>query len=137
MELLHGGARVFDPPPGRDILVSPQHTFRHLADAINTAFARWDLSHLYAFTMADDTRIEIEPEDESDRPASRTKLGRREQGEVFAYEFDFGDSWEHRCTVIETGIDPEETYGDRPKSPVPVWGWGDLPDQYGRRDPDG
>jgi hypothetical protein len=39
--------------------------------------------------------------------------------------------------VIETGIDPEETYGDRPKSPVSVWGWGDLPDQFGRRDPEG
>ena len=29
------------------------HKFSQLADAIDTAFARWDRSHLYKFEMAD------------------------------------------------------------------------------------
>jgi hypothetical protein len=95
------------------------------------------LGHLYAFELADGTRIESDPEEPSSRPAARTRLGPREQGETFEYEFDFGDGWLHGCTVIEIGIDQEEQYGDRPKTPVAVWGWGSMPDQYGRSSPDG
>src|SRR4051812_43485559 len=32
-----------------------------------------DLSHLYAFTLAGKTRIDVESEDESDRPAACTR----------------------------------------------------------------
>jgi hypothetical protein len=104
---------------------------------INMAFARWDLGHLYAFAMRGGERICLDPEDDDERDAARSKLGRRDKDEMFSYEFDFGDSWEHRCTVIETGVDPSEAYGDRPDGPVAIWGWGDMPDQYGRRTPDG
>jgi len=45
------GDQDFDPPPGRDILVSPQHNFRQLAEAINALFARWDLGHLFRRTF--------------------------------------------------------------------------------------
>lgn len=38
------------PRPGRILLARPGMTFRMLADAINVAFARWDRSHLHAFT---------------------------------------------------------------------------------------
>ena len=71
------------------------------------------------------------------RDAARTKVGRRDDGEVFEYEFDLGDSWMHRCTVLETGVDAEDVYGARPKGPVAVWGWGSIPDQYGRTTPGG
>lgn len=64
-------------------------------------------------------------------------MAKRLEGEVFDYEFDFGDSWEHRCTVLETGVVPEDAYGVRPKGPVAVWGWGMIPDQYGRTTPEG
>src|SRR5439155_14019941 len=53
VELLSGLGEEFDPPSGRDFLVSPQHSFRQFANAINQAFARWDLGHLYAFRFAD------------------------------------------------------------------------------------
>ena len=137
VELLSGLGEEFDPPPGRDFLVSPQHSFRQFADAINQAFARWDLGHLYAFRFADGLWIGTPFEDSDVRPASRTKIAGRTEGEVFDYEFDFGDSWEHQCTVLEAGVDPADVYGVRPKGPVVTWGWGAIPDQYGRSTPEG
>jgi hypothetical protein len=136
-----GGASHLDPPPGRDILVSPNHTFRQLAETINASFARWDLGHLYVFRMADGTEIGTPFEDESIRDPGRSKIARRDDGEVFEFEFDFGDSWLHRCTVVEHDVTPEDVYGIKPKGPVAVWGWGwgwgSIPDQYGRTTPDG
>ena len=136
VELVSGAAEVFDPPPGRDILISPQHTFRQLAEGINAGFARWDPGHLYVFRMADGTRIGTPFEDPDMDDAARRKIGRRTEGEVFEFEFDFGDSWTHRCTVLEE-VRPEDVYGVRPKGPVAVWGWGSISDQYGRTRPDG
>jgi Plasmid pRiA4b ORF-3-like protein len=137
VELTSGRGEMFDPPPGRDFLVSPQHSFRQFADVINLAFARWDLGHLYAFRFADGSMVGTSFEDFSVREAARTKIARRTEGETFDYEFDFGDSWEHRCTVLEAGVDPEDLDGVRPKGPVVTWGWGMIPDQYGRVTPDG
>lgn len=137
VELISGRADEFEPPPGRDILISPQHTFRQLAEAINSAFARWDLGHLYMFRLSDGTAIGIALEEIPHREAARTKVGKRREGEAFEYEFDFGDGWLHRCTVLESDVDPEDVYGVRPKGPVAVWGWGSIPDQYGRTTPDG
>lgn len=137
VELLSGRDLQLDPPPGRDILISRQHTFRQLAEAVNAAFARWDLGHLYVFRLADGAEIGTAFEDLPYRDAARSKLGRREEGEVFEYEFDFGDRWRHRCTILEAGVDPADVYGVRPKGPVAIWGWGSIPDQYGRTTPDG
>jgi hypothetical protein len=137
VELISGRADDFEPPPGRDILISRQHTFRQFAEAINSAFARWDLGHLYMFRLADGTAIGIALEELPHREAARTKIGKRQEGEVFEYEFDFGDGWLHRCTILESEVDPADVYGVRPKGPVAVWGWGSIPDQYGRTTPDG
>ncbi len=136
VELTSGPAPDLDPPPGRDFLVSRQHTFRQLAEAINSGFARWDLGHLYVFRLADGTMIGTAFEELPFREAARTKIGRRHEGEVFEFEFDFGDSWTHRCTVLEGEVDPDDVYGVRPKGPVAVWGWGTIPDQYGRTTPE-
>lgn len=106
VELTSGRGEDFDPPPGRDFLVSPRHTFRQLAEAINAAIARWDLGHLYEFRLADGSKIGTAFEDTTEQAAARTKVAKRLAGEVFDYEFDFGDSWEHRCTVLETGVVP-------------------------------
>jgi hypothetical protein len=135
VELISGIGRDFDPPPGRDFLVSSQHTFRAFADAINSAFARWERSHLHAFRVGErtiGTRIEdLDLEDDQ-----RTKLGEHAEGSEFIYEFDFGDSWEHRCSVIDEDVEPDDLYGERPSRPVPVFGWGDIPDQHGRKAPE-
>jgi len=41
------------------------------------------------------------------------------------------------CGSTRTGAarlaDPMETLGIVPDKPLPCWGWGDIPDQYGRR----
>lgn len=129
VELLWGRGEDFDPPPGRDLLVSPQHTFRQLAEAINMCFARWDLGHLYVFRMRDGTEIGIPDEELQYRDTARSKIATRHQGEVFEYEFDFGDGWSHRCTVLEADVRPEDHCGVRPKGPVALWGWGSIPDQ--------
>ena len=47
--------------------------------------------------------------------------------------FDFGDDWSRLCTVAAQHVDPLDELGIVPDVPVPYWGWGNLPDQYGRR----
>lgn len=47
--------------------------------------------------------------------------------------FDLGDNWQHRCTVLGDKADPVDEYGPVPAGPVAIWGWGSIPDQYGRR----
>jgi len=63
----------------------------------------------------------------------RVKLSRLRPGERFVYVFDLGDDWAHLCTVGPQPIDPLETLGIVPGKPLPYFGWGDIPDQYGRR----
>lgn len=134
VELVSGVGRDFDPPPGRDFLVSSQHTFRAFADAINTAFARWELSHLHAFRIGERT-IGTRVEDLDFEDDQRTNVGAHDAGNEFLFEFDFGDSWEHRCSVIEADVDPDELFGQQPTQPVLIFGWGTLPDQHGRTTP--
>ena len=45
------------PPPGRIFIVRPSHTFAQLAEAIDAAFARWDLSHLHEFELPGGRRV--------------------------------------------------------------------------------
>ena len=47
-----------------------------------------------------------------------------------------GDGWEHTCTVLRGDVDPIEELGRTPRETVPIFGWGTLPDQYGRTRPD-
>lgn len=138
VDLVEGQARPLWPRPGRVMLARPGMTFRMLADAVNDAFARWDLSHLHAFTLADGTRITIKGpwDDDWNEPElddTREKLTRLSLGEQFVYEFDFGDGWMHLCTVADEKVDPHEVYGEAPDRPVAYFGWGAIPDQYDRR----
>lgn len=136
---LVSGAHVHDlwPRPGRLFIARRSHTFRQLADAINTAFSRWDLAHLHVFTLRDGTHVvpirrwDDPAGDELDDEA--TRLSRLELGEEFAYVFDLGDEWAHLCSVGTERVDPVDVYGVEPIDPVPYWGWGWIPDQYGRR----
>ncbi len=137
VELVSGGARDFWPRPGRTLIASRSHTFEQLAEAIDNAFGRRDLSHLHEFTLADGTAVGTpDAEWDDDRvvlDSRRTKLSRLALDEKFAYVFDFGDNWEHLCSVGPERADPVEVYGIVPARPVAIFGWGDLPDQYGRR----
>ncbi len=137
--LLAQGGEELASPPGRDLLVRDTHTFGDLAAAIDRAFARWDLSHLHEFRLVDGRRIGmIDPagfEDDAagldERKIPLQQAGLR-PGDTFEYVFDFGDSWEHRCTVLRRDVDPAKESGASPSEIVPVFGWGTIPDQYGR-----
>jgi hypothetical protein len=143
VDLLGGGGIDCDPSPGRIFMVAPSHTFEQFAEAIDAAFARWDLSHLHEFNLNDGRVIgypddtyapELEWLDHGKlKVAKEVKLG-----EEFEYVFDLGDNWRHRCTVEPEKGDPLEEYGMVPDVPAPIWGWGSIPDQYGRKafDPD-
>ncbi len=50
----------------------------------------------------------------------------------FIFAFDLGDDWRHRCTVEPETTDPNQEYGKIPDRPVALWGWGSIPDRYGR-----
>lgn len=147
VELVGGRGEDLWPYPGRVLLVGPSHTFADLASAIDTAFARWDRAHLCQFTLADGRVITDEEtaEDQLSSPfgpidtrgplvLERIKVAKEvAPGDEFCYVFDFGDDWTHACTVEEAKVDPVEVLGLRPEVPTPSWGWGSIPDQYGRR----
>lgn len=137
--VLAGAAEDERRDPGRVFLVGPKHTFGQLADAINAAFARWDLSHLHEFRLADGRLIGF-PDDEfapevvwEDQAAVRV-ADAVNPGDQFEFRFDFGAGWRHRCRVLADKADPREDYGPGrlPARPVAIWGWGWIPDQYGR-----
>jgi hypothetical protein len=145
VELLGGRGEELWPWPGRIFAIGPSHTFRDLADAINGAFARWDRSHLSMFTLADG-RLVTDEDTGADMAGSAggpisapldiesAKVGRTVgPGAEFQFTFDLGDDWTHRCLVGDEKVDPVEVLGIRPSAPVPYWGWGTIPDQYGRR----
>jgi hypothetical protein len=102
------------------------HTFGQLAPAINAAFARWDVAHLYQFTLANgDVLGEPELDDVDDLiDAELAKLDVLACGERFAFEFDFGDGWTHLCTVGDDTIDPSAELGVTPRGPLAYFGWG-------------
>lgn len=136
VDLVEGHAEDLWPRPGRIFAASRSHTFNQLATAIDDAFARWDRSHLHQFHLADGPRISnpawTDDVDDEVLDGGRLKLGRLKPGEQFVYEFDFGDSWLHLCTVGPRRIDPAEQLGIVPDQPMPYWGWGSIPDQYTR-----
>lgn len=135
VELIEGRGKHFWPRPGRVFAAAVHDSFADLATAIDYAFARWDRSHGHEFAFARGVHIG-RPDPDADEPIvneSRTRLSRLQPKEQFVYIYDFGDYWAHLCTVGEYPIDPLETLGIVPDRPLPYFGWGDLPDQYGRR----
>jgi hypothetical protein len=137
VDLVHGRGEDLWPRPGRIFAAARRHTFAQLAEAIDDAFARWDRSHLHDFTLADGTRLTTPYTDwEDSGPAlddRLTTLSRLQPGKQFVYVFDFGDDWTHLCTAGAQRIDPLDELGVIPDRPLPYWGWGAIPDQYGRR----
>lgn len=54
------------------------------------------------------------------------------EGDTFVYVFDFGDQWEHGCTVMRAEVGAVQEWGDVGREIVPIFGWGTIPDQYAR-----
>lgn len=135
VELVAGRGQDFWPRPGRTLVARRTFTFRQLADAINDAFGRWDRAHLHLFDVGDTLIVPLDRWDDPPRRAvdDSANLSMLELGQQFVFEFDLGDSWEHLCTVGPQRVDPAGVLGIEPDRPLPAFGWGDLPDQYGRR----
>ena len=135
VELVEGRGERYWPRPGRLFAAAISHSYAQLATAIDDAFARWDRSHLHEFELADGTRIGTPGPDMDDDDVldeSRERLSNLQASQQFIYVFDLGDDWTHLCTVVEAGIDPDDVLGVVPNAPLPYFGWGNIPDQYGR-----
>jgi pRiA4b ORF-3-like protein len=134
VELIEGRGDTYWPRPGRLIAASSRHSFAQLATAIDHAFARWDISHVHEFQLPDGTKIGRPDPDSEDEVIDerRERLSRLELAQQFVYVFDFGDYWAHLCTVGEKVVDPRDVLGLVPDKPMPYFGWGSIPDQYGR-----
>ena len=91
-------------------------------------------SRSWQVQLADGTKIgRPDPDfDEEILDERRERLSHLHLGEQFVYVFDFGDYWAHLCTVAQEGVDPLEVLGLVPREPIPYFGWGSIPDQYGR-----
>lgn len=93
--------REIEPPIWRTIEVPGSSTLEDLHFAIQVAMG-WTNSHLHSFQIKDTgygmvevEGNELELEDEREfRIADLAKTG-----DVFRYEYDFGDGWEHAITV--------------------------------------
>lgn len=136
VDLIGGGGQTLWPRPGRIFAAARSHTFAQLATAIDDAFARWDRAHLHMFDLGEQGGLLIDrywddPPEQS-RVDETVRLGTLAAGHQFVYVFDLGDDWAHLCTVADQRIDPQVSLGITPDSPLPYWGWGSIPDQYGR-----
>ena len=102
VDLVSGRGEDYWPRPGRIFAAAQSHRFSQLADAIDTAFARWDRAHLYQFEFADGRRIgkpEFDDFDQRFLDGAATKLSTLAPGEQFVYEFDFGDRYKVDASV--------------------------------------
>lgn len=142
--LADGQGIELDPAPGRVMLTHTEHTFAELADAVDAAFGRWDPTPAHEFEVegrlvaSDPAGLPVlmpdaHPEDSDARTLGEVGLRR---GSRFSYLFDPQQRWVHRCRVEEVGLDPFTLVEEEPELPVPVFGWGDVPDQYGRLEED-
>lgn len=122
-----------DEPPGRILLVHADHTFADLAEAIDLSLGRWDLGPVAEFDI--DGRTLVAGGDEGGAEDSEdVTVGEAAPrlGERFVYTFDPEERWRHTCTVEAVDVDAIDEYGEEPETPVPVFGWGTIPDQYWR-----
>ena len=96
------------PPIWRRILVSPSMTLDRLHDVIQAVMG-WQDCHLHMFIKGrqcysipspwdDDWRAPGTPRDLNERKYRVSQLLKRDKDWI-TYEYDFGDSWEHRVTL--------------------------------------
>jgi hypothetical protein len=90
-----------DPPVWRRVLVRSHTTLAQLHDIVQRAMG-WQDSHLHEFRVGPATYAPSRLSDYGPRPKdeSRARLATvAPAGTRFAYEYDFGDGWEHTIDV--------------------------------------
>ena len=121
------------PPIWRRLQVSSSINLRRLHDVIQAAMG-WTQSHLYRFEVGGVDYGEPDRDYDGDvRSAKATALRKiaPAPGTAFLYEYDFGDSWQHRIEVekvlpLEPGVRyPRCLAGKRACPPEDIGGiWG-------------
>ena len=123
------------PPIWRRLLVASDTTLAALHDIIQMAMG-WENSHLHAFEIGEDSYsapLEDRFDDLDFKDERRMKLSQVvvSEGFKFAYEYDFGDSWDHIILVEKVlPFDPTQALpvcikGKRACPPEDVGGvWG-------------
>lgn len=107
-----------DPPIWRRFIV-PSNVTLHRLHLILQNVMGWTNSHLYRFQFGTKEYAEPDPDNEFNeldfKNSRRVKLGRlaTKKGDVFLYEYDFGDGWDHMLFV-------EDILEHEPHKPYPV-----------------
>lgn len=127
----------FRPPIWRRIEVISDMTLKDLHHIIQDAMG-WEDCHLHQFTIMGVFYGPPEPDSFSDTEnENRVKLSKvvTKEKAKFAYEYDFGDSWEHEILVEKIlPVDQEKKYpvctgGKRacpPEDIGGVWGYAEF-----------
>ncbi len=99
-----------NPPIWREVLVSPAMKLTHFCRLLQDVMG-WVGGHLDQLIKGRERYTSpspFEPDDPDDdaKPASKFKVSDvlTRKGSKCHYLYDFGDSWEHEITVIETGL---------------------------------
>ena len=116
------------------MLVPPTATFADLGLGVDLAFGRWDVTRRRSFRAGWRGRHERRGSGKGDLAPERIVHGSMTRGMRFEYLFDDDEKWVHEC-VVEELVARRETVGGAP-IPVPILGWGTIPDQFGRERPD-
>jgi hypothetical protein len=102
IELMHTQPKVW-----RQVLVPQQINLRSLHEVIQAAMG-WEDCHLFEFDC--NGRYYGEPDEWAERPIAQARnaklhaiIPRLPEGE-FRYLYDFGDDWEHRIVVEQSGL---------------------------------
>ena len=129
------------PPIWRRLIVSSAMTLSEIHDVIQIAMG-WTDSHLHQFIFGDVFYGEPDPDwDDGTILENRVRIGSllKRSKDWIVYEYDFGDSWEHRielekivpfspeiitpsCTGGRRGCPPEDVGG--------VWGYAQFLETY-------
>ena len=142
--LADGQGIELDPPAGRVMLCHTGHTFAEFAEGVDASLGRWDPTPEHEFEVEgrllasdpDAVGVLLPVADATDsETVTLGDVGLR-RGSRFTYLFDPRQRWIHQCQVEETALDPFTLVEEEPELPIPVFGWGDVPDQYGRIDED-
>jgi hypothetical protein len=124
------------PPVWRRFQVHSGITFRELHNTLQIVMGWWN-SHLHLFQVGPLTltaRETLAEWDEDGLPDDIARLNEHvhQEGATFTYEYDFGDSWEHKLVleailpVDETAAYPRCLAGERacpPEDCGGVWGY--------------
>lgn len=116
------------------MLVPPTATFDDFGLGVDLALGRWEVTRPRSFRTGWHGRHERRGAGTGDLAPDRTLHGSVAKGSRFEYLFDDDEKWIHEC-VVEEFVARRETEG-RPPIPVPLLGWGSVPDQFGRTVPE-